>query len=74
MKVALVVHDYNANFGQGRYCIELVKRLHNRVKFLIFANTFDAPIYLKNFGFMSQLFDLMLSQLFSALFGRQRRE
>ena len=45
MKVALVVHDYNANFGQGRYCIELVKRLHNRVKFLIFANTFEAPIY-----------------------------
>lgn len=43
MTVGLVVHDYDPNYGQGRYCVELVKRLHDRVRFTIFANTFNAP-------------------------------
>jgi UDP-glucose:(heptosyl)LPS alpha-1,3-glucosyltransferase len=45
ISVGLVVHDYDPNFGQGRYCVELVKRLHQQVRFTIFANTFNAPVY-----------------------------
>lgn len=41
--VGLVVHDYDPNFGQGRYCVELVRRLHSEIRFTIFANTFNAP-------------------------------
>jgi UDP-glucose:(heptosyl)LPS alpha-1,3-glucosyltransferase len=43
ISVGLVVHDYDPNFGQGRYCVELVRRLHENVRFTIFANTFNAP-------------------------------
>lgn len=43
ISVGLVVHDYDPNFGQGRYCVELVRRLHPEVRFTIFANTFNAP-------------------------------
>jgi glycosyltransferase involved in cell wall biosynthesis len=43
ISVGLVVHDYDPNFGQGRYCVELVRRLHSEVRFTIFANTFNAP-------------------------------
>jgi glycosyltransferase involved in cell wall biosynthesis len=45
ISVGLVVHDYDPNFGQGRYCVELVRRLHTQVRFTIFANTFNAPVF-----------------------------
>jgi glycosyltransferase involved in cell wall biosynthesis len=38
-----VVHDYDPNYGQGRYCVELVRRLRDRVRFTVFANTFKGP-------------------------------
>jgi glycosyltransferase involved in cell wall biosynthesis len=44
MKIALVVHDYDANFGQGRYCVELVRHLHGRANFVIYSNTFRGPL------------------------------
>jgi glycosyltransferase involved in cell wall biosynthesis len=43
MKVAFVVHDFDANYGQGRYGVELAKRLANRCDFTVYANTFNAP-------------------------------
>lgn len=43
MKIALVVHDYDANYGQGRYCVELVRHLHTRASFVIYSNTFRGP-------------------------------
>lgn len=39
MKVALVVHDFDSTFGQGRYCIEIVRRLHEQVRFTVYANS-----------------------------------
>lgn len=42
MHVALVVHDFDPNYGQGRYCVELVERLHGRVRFSIVSNTWNA--------------------------------
>lgn len=38
-RVAMVVHDFDPNLGQGRYCHELVKRLHTELAFDIHANT-----------------------------------
>lgn len=43
MKVAFVIHDFDANFGQGRYGIELARRLAHRCEFVVFSNTFNAP-------------------------------
>lgn len=43
MHVALVVHDFSPNFGQGRYSVEIVRRLASRCSFTIFANTFGVP-------------------------------
>ncbi len=43
MKVAFVVHDFDATFGQGRYAIELAKRLSSRCELVVYANTFHAP-------------------------------
>lgn len=43
MKIALVVHDFDANYGQGRYCVELVRHLHSRAEFVIYSNTFRPP-------------------------------
>jgi len=43
MKVAFVVHDFDANYGQGRYGVELAKRLADRCEFIVYANTFNAP-------------------------------
>ncbi|MFM7102496.1 MAG: glycosyltransferase family 4 protein, partial [Verrucomicrobiota bacterium] len=43
MHVGLVVHDYHPSFGQGRYCVELVNRLRDRVQFTVFAQSFHAP-------------------------------
>ena len=42
MNVGVVVHDYDAGYGQGRYCIELAKRLSEKIRFTIFSNTFKA--------------------------------
>ena len=41
MDVALVVHDFDRNNGQGRYCLELVRRLRDRCRFTLYANTAD---------------------------------
>lgn len=41
MKIALVVHDFNASFGQGRYCVELVRHLHPRARFTVYSNTYQ---------------------------------
>ncbi len=43
MKIALVVHDFDANYGQGRYCVELVRHLHSRAEFVIYSNTYRPP-------------------------------
>lgn len=42
MKVAFVVHDFDANFGQGRYAVEIARRLANRCEFTVYAHTFSA--------------------------------
>ena len=42
MRIALVVHDYDANYGQGRYCVELVRHLRGRAEFVVYSNTFAA--------------------------------
>src|SRR5262245_25643857 len=39
MKVAIVVHDFDSRFGQGRYCVELARRLREEVKLTVYANT-----------------------------------
>lgn len=39
MRVALVVHDLDPGYGQGRYCVELIRHLHPQVQFTIFANS-----------------------------------
>jgi UDP-glucose:(heptosyl)LPS alpha-1,3-glucosyltransferase len=43
LTVGLVVHDYDPTFGQGRYCAELVRRLSDHIRFVVFANTHRAP-------------------------------
>ena len=40
MHVALVVHDFNLNFGQGRYGVEIVRRLAGRCRLSVIANSF----------------------------------
>ncbi|HTI68374.1 MAG TPA: glycosyltransferase family 4 protein [Candidatus Limnocylindria bacterium] len=40
MSVGIVVHDFDSGFGQGRYCIEIVRRLCDRIKFTIFSCTY----------------------------------
>ncbi len=42
MTIALVVHDFDDRYGQGRYCIELCRRLASRHRIDVFANTFGA--------------------------------
>jgi glycosyltransferase involved in cell wall biosynthesis len=45
-RVSIVIHDFDPNLGQGRYCHEIVKRLADRFEFHIHANTWkpvDAP-------------------------------
>ncbi len=39
MHVAIVVHDFNLNFGQGRYCVEIVRRLARRCQITVIANS-----------------------------------
>ena len=43
MKVAFVVHDFDANFGQGRYGVEIARRVAGKCEFTVYANTFNAP-------------------------------
>ena len=38
--IALVIHDFDAGFGQGRYGIELVRRLSDDFDFSIVSNTY----------------------------------
>lgn len=42
MTIALVVHDFDERFGQGRYCVELCRRLGGRYQVDVLANTFAA--------------------------------
>ena len=42
-QVALVVHDFAAGYGHGRYCIELARRLVPAHDVQIFANHFGVP-------------------------------
>ncbi|HTH47283.1 MAG TPA: glycosyltransferase family 4 protein [Candidatus Limnocylindria bacterium] len=44
MDVALVVHDFDRNNGQGRYCIELTRRLRDRCRFTLYSNTADPDL------------------------------
>jgi glycosyltransferase involved in cell wall biosynthesis len=39
MRVALVVHDFDSNFGQGRYCVEIARRLRHHCALTVYANT-----------------------------------
>lgn len=40
MHVAIIVHDFNLNFGQGRYCVEIVRRLVPHCRITVIANSF----------------------------------
>jgi UDP-glucose:(heptosyl)LPS alpha-1,3-glucosyltransferase len=42
-QLALVVHDFSPGFGQGRYCVELARRLVPQHDLHIFANHFGVP-------------------------------
>jgi UDP-glucose:(heptosyl)LPS alpha-1,3-glucosyltransferase len=44
MKLALVVHDFDPHFGQGRYCVELARRLAPAHDVHIYANRFGVPL------------------------------
>ncbi|MSU33711.1 MAG: glycosyltransferase family 1 protein [Pedosphaera sp.] len=45
MKVALVVHDFDSTYGQGRYCVEIVRLLREQVQFTVYASFWnDAAI------------------------------
>jgi UDP-glucose:(heptosyl)LPS alpha-1,3-glucosyltransferase len=43
MKIALVVHDFDPGFGQGRYAVELARRLAPRHDVHVLARRFAAP-------------------------------
>jgi len=43
MKVALVVHDFDPAFGQGSYCLEIVRRLREHCQFTIHSAAFRVP-------------------------------
>ena len=43
LKVAFVIHDFDQNFGQGRYGLELARHLASRCEFVVYSNTFKAP-------------------------------
>lgn len=40
MKIALVVHDFDPGYGQGRYAVELARRLATEHEVWVLANTF----------------------------------
>ena len=41
MKLALVVHDFDPGYGQGRYCVELARRLAGRLPIDVHSNTWN---------------------------------
>lgn len=41
MKIAMVVHDFDLNFGHGRYAVELARHLPRHHHLHIFANRFE---------------------------------
>lgn len=41
MNLALVVHDFDPGYGQGRYCVELARRLAGRIPIDVHANTWN---------------------------------
>ncbi len=43
-KISLVVHDLSEGFGQGRYCIELIRRLGERFSFTVISASADTSI------------------------------
>lgn len=43
MKIGIVTQDFDLISGQGRYAVELARRLRERCDLHIFANTLDAP-------------------------------
>ena len=44
MKIALVVHDFDLNYGHGRYSVELARRLALRHDVHVYANRFAVPL------------------------------
>ncbi|MHB8522003.1 MAG: glycosyltransferase family 4 protein [Limisphaerales bacterium] len=44
MKIALVVHDFDPCFGQGRYTVELARRLAPQHDLHVYANRFGVPL------------------------------
>ena len=44
MKIALVVHDFDLNFGHGRYTVELARRLAPQHDVHVYANRFTVPL------------------------------
>lgn len=42
--MALVIHDLDPNLGQGRYALELLRRLHPRFDFTVLANRCRADL------------------------------
>lgn len=41
MKLALVVHDFDPGYGQGRYCVEIARRLAGRIEVEVHSNTWN---------------------------------
>ena len=41
MKLALVVHDFDPGYGQGRYAVELARRLAGRMAIEVHSNTWN---------------------------------
>ena len=44
MKIALVVHDFDPRFGQGRYAVALARRVAVQHDVHVYANRFAAPL------------------------------
>lgn len=44
MKLALVVHDFDPGYGQGRYAVELAHRLAPQHEVHVYANRFAVPL------------------------------
>ena len=42
--IALVIHDLDLTNGQGRYAVELLRRLQFRARFCVFSNTADPAV------------------------------
>src|SRR5262245_30013293 len=72
MRIALVVHDFDPGLGQGRYAIEIARRLAPRHTFDIYANTFAvAPQPGWNFVRVRAVRTVSLTSVFSFLVASQ---